>query len=109
MTTTMVHERNWTKIGKDYTEGKEDRVGAIFDRMEWSMPESMAMMPGLGIKECIKQLRLPKVTNVAVSHEMAPFGLIGVECNYKNGRARVFALDQGCEIVILCSDFYPNR
>jgi hypothetical protein len=84
----------------------------MFDRLEWQelFPAgvTMAMMPGEAIKAAIAELRLPKVSHVATSNEMAPYGLIGIRAHYKNGTANVYLVDEGCQIVVLCSDFYPK-
>jgi len=35
--------------------------------------------------------------------------VLGIEGNYKNGRARAYLLDIGTEVVVLASDFWPNE
>jgi len=102
-------ERTWTNIGKEHSEQRHDELGAMFDRMDWQeLPCSIGMMPGLAIKEAIKQLRIPKVSHVAHSHELAPYGLEGIIGHYKNGEVRVYLIDTGTEITPLASDFYAS-
>ena len=60
------------------------------------------------MKEVIKELRIPKVSHVAYSHEMAPYGLMGVKAHYKNGDANVFMVDEGSNIVIIATDFFGS-
>ncbi len=103
-------QRTWTVVGKEYTEGKEEEIAAAAVEMPWqTMPCEMAMMPGLGIKEAIKQLRLPKVTRVGHSPALAPYGFLGIEANYKNGKAQIFLIDHGDGVVPLFSDFEPKE
>lgn len=102
-------QRTWTKIGKEYTEGKHDELGGMFERLEWQkLPCTMAMMPGDAIKAAIKQLSIPKVTHVACSNELAPYGLEGIIGHYRDGEARVYLIDIGTEVIALASDFEPN-
>lgn len=102
-------ERNWTTTGKEYTEGKHDEMSAIFNRMQWrEIPCSMGMMPGEAIKAAIRQLHIPKVSHVACSNELAPYGLEGITGHYKNGEARVYLIDTGTAIIPLATDFYPE-
>ena len=101
--------RNWTDIGKPYTQGNEAMIGEYLDRLVWrNLPVTLPMMQGLGINEAIRRLRLPNVQRVTESADLAPFGLLGVECRYSNGMARVYLLDTGDECVVLASDFEPT-
>jgi hypothetical protein len=115
-------QRNWTTVGQKLAGMElEDGVQVIdqaavvraIGTVEWQeIPEggtiSVAMMPGEGIKEAIKQLRIPKVSHIAISNELAPFGFYGIRGHYKNGDAEVFLVDTGCSITPVCSDFYPK-
>ena len=102
-------ERTWTQVGKEHSEGKEDELGEMFDRLEWhELPYTMAAMPGLGIKAAIKELHIPKVRHVSCSHELAPYGLMGIKAHYNNGDATIYLVDEGCQVVVLASDFYPK-
>lgn len=112
-------ERTWTDIGKqdlasiapdDSDEIQRALVERSIENLTWESVEgAKPMLPGLGIKECIKQLRLPKVSQVAISHDLAPYGFYGIEARYKNGRARVYVLDRGTDLIPLASDFWPNE
>jgi len=113
MTTTQVMERSWTDKGVEHngTPEQKEQLAGMFDRLEWldtSQGLTMAMMPGEGIKAAIEELRIPKVSHVADSHEMAPYGLYGIRGHFSNGRADVYLCDEGSSLVVLASDFYPN-
>ncbi len=102
-------ERTFTQVGKEHTEGKEEELAGMFDRLDWqTIPCTMAMAPGEGLKAVIKEMRIPKVDRVAYSHELAPYGLMAVQAHYKNGDATIYMADEGSNIVILASDFYPK-
>ena len=109
------YNRNWTLVGRDHnaTDSQRKTLGAYFDHLEWQViPQdgtlTLPLMPGEGIASAIRELRLPKVSHVAVSNEMAPYGLYGVRARYKNGVAYVYLCDEGSNIVVLASDFYEN-
>ena len=100
-------KRTWTNVGKEHTEGKEVELNEIFNRMEWhELPYTMGAMPGMGIKEAIKQFKIPKVSHVATSNELAPYGLLGIKAQYKNGNAIIYLVDEGIGVVPIASDFY---
>ena len=109
-----IMERTWTQVGHDHngTDEQKALLGGMFDRLEWlelaPAGITMAMMPGEAIKAAIVELNLPKVSHVATSHEMAPYGLIGIRAHYANGRANAYLVDEGGHLVVLCSDFYPK-
>lgn len=102
-------KRTFTEVGKEHSEGKEAELAGMFDRLDWqAIPCEMAAMPGMGIKEVIKQLHIPKVSHVASSHELAPYGLMGIKAHYKNGDATIYIVDEGTNCTILASDFYQS-
>ena len=117
--------RTWTTVGESVMgldlEGEpgegppltRQRVERAIAGLEWMKPKrdgddgvwTLAMGPGEGIKVMIKQLRIPKVYELAVSRDLAPYGLYGIKARYKNGSAEIFAVDTGVAIVMVCSDF----
>ena len=113
--TARVMERNWTNIGSEYNSTPEQRkkLSAIFEVLEWETvtPDGLTwpMMPALALEEAIKELRLPKVSAVAQSNAMAPYGLIAARCKYTNGMAEVYIVDEGSTLKVLASDFYPDE
>lgn len=97
----------FTKVAEAYSQDIQGLITHWCDQMEWQemLPPpglSVGMMPGLGIKAAIQQLRLPKVSHVAISNAMAPYGLCGIRCRYKDGPAEIFLLDIGTEVKVLC-------
>jgi len=106
-------QRKWTTIGKDHNGTPEARrlLAGMFDRLDWkALPQNdVPMMPGEGIKIAIQELRIPNVNAVAWSNELGPYGLYGIRGRYKNGRADVFICDEGSVLVVLATDFYPNK
>lgn len=117
-------KRNWTTVGAEYHEGEtrfgesRSRVERAIAKLKWKpVPDSLPMMPGLGIKAAIKELRLPKVSKVAINGylqmpdgpESAHYAIYGIEANYANGRARIYVLDTGTGLVVLASDFWEKE
>lgn len=113
-------KRTWTQTGAEYTSGDDrERVERAIEALQWEpVAGSKPMMPALGISEAIKQLRLPKVTQIAISGAsldypdgddgIAYYALYGIECNYADGRCRVYLLDEGSKLTVLASDFWPR-
>ena len=103
-------KRTWTEVGEKYTRDKQGDIAAMIERMEWrTLPCEMGMGPGMAIKEAIKDFKIPKVSRVATSNELAPYGLLAVEGNYKNGRGQIFMVDDGLSVTPLCTDFYSKE
>jgi hypothetical protein len=103
-------KRNWTKVGEEYTRDKQGDITAMIERMEWrTLPCEMGLGPGMAIKEAIKTFKIPKVSQVATSNEMAPYGLLAVEGHYKDGRGRIFLVDDGLSVTPICTDFYTKE
>lgn len=114
-------KRTWTKVGTEVA-GNELEDGASLDRatvmlaidnLEWrAIPKGGTLeapfMPGEGIKAAIKELRIPKVSHVAWSHELAPYGFYGIRGHYTNGDAEVYIVDLGTHLVPVCSDFHEH-
>ena len=118
MTTTTDYTRTWTEIGAQAIgrrlEGggrlTQPAVIRVIGTLDWQAIEqglSLPMIPGEAIKATIAELRIPKVSHVAVSHELAPYGFYGIEGHYKNGRARVYVVDLGSDLIPVASDFWP--
>jgi len=102
---------HWTSIGAEYTEDKE-RVSGIISRMEWEPPQKGKLYPmsqAMGISGAIKEYKIPKVSAISWScHEFAPFGLLGIEGNYSNGKVRIFFVDDGCGLTPICTHVLDN-
>lgn len=117
-------QRTWTTVGAELELERDDdipggprrfkpsqeRYARLFDGLKWEPAAgSKPMLPGLAIKEAIRELGIPKVSRIAISHELAPYGLYGIEGNYKNGRALVYLVDTGGKVTPIASDFYPKE
>lgn len=100
--------RNWTQIGQ--AEGfSKGRIEAAILNMEWTtIPKTMPMSQGLGIKAAIKELRIPKVSHIADSNQLAPYGFYGIRAHYANGDADIYIVDRGSDLIPVCSDFTPK-
>ncbi len=104
-------ERTYTEIGQEYTKGHEDKFDRIFANLEWQkLPVKNAPFgQGYGCREMIQQLKLQAPKSVAWSNELAPYGLLAVDNHFKNGMARIYAIDEGSSLTIVASDFFPNE
>lgn len=119
----LVVERNWTITGEKVFADQEvklegggrltlDVVEQAIDELEWWFAihaTTLPAVPGLAIKAVISELRLPKVSAIAISDALAPYGFYGIEANYSNGRALVYVFDRGSELIPLRSDFWPKE
>ncbi len=97
---------NWTNVGKEYTEGKEEELTEAFNRVEWVSVDdkrTVGLMPAMAIEEIINQMNA-KPLRYAISHEVAPYGLLGVEFEYKNAIVKSFWIDDGCNAICLASE-----
>lgn len=106
---------DYTKIGAEFTSTEREREkllkavdvidGGGDGPGQWAgwlpvpmdgTPLTVAMLPGDSIKEAIKQLRLPRVSHVAISAACSPYGLYGIRAHYKGDQTvDVFIMDTG--------------
>lgn len=100
-------ERTWTQVGEEETQGKRTRYARMIERLKWqALPlKKVGMMPAECIKTAIRELRLPKVSHIAITNEAAPYGLYGIRAHYSNGMAQVYILDRGSDALPIASDF----
>lgn len=110
--------RTWTKVGERLIGTALDE-GVIFDRaaivraingLKWQeIPKggtiSAPAMQGLNISAAIKDLKIPKVSHVAWSPALAPYGFYGIRGHYANGDAEVYIMDTGTLLTPVCTDF----
>jgi len=88
---------DWMESGKKYTEGKEAELQKIFASVEWQefiAGKKEGMMPALAIKGIITQTNR-KPLRYAISHELAPLGLYGIEFDYKDATVKSYWVDDG--------------
>jgi hypothetical protein len=119
-------ERTWTTVGAKYTTPKR-RPGVLraIASLQWhevgDEDLELPAVPGLAIKACIRQLSLPRVSQIAWTGAAASvdwydpkrregehYSIYGIEMDYDNGRARVYVIDTGTGAVPLASDFWPD-
>ena len=106
-------ERTYTHVGKDEATPEQiDKAILTLDWLELAKEKSLPMAQGLAIKEVVKRLRVPNVSHVAyhgmIHGSSCPYGFYGIKAKYKNGKAVIYLLDNGCEVVIMASDFYSK-
>lgn len=111
-------KRTYTNIGAEFrsehareaiSEGQINRAieGLTWEEVHEGM--SLPMAQGEGLKSCIKELRIPKVTHVAyMGVILGHYGFYGVRGHYKNGTAEVYLMDSGCSITVMASDYHEN-
>lgn len=102
-------QRTWTQVGKAHNRATVERAITSIEWLEIPKGGTLEapMMPGEGIKAAIQQLRIPKVSHVAWSSELAPYGFYAIRGHYANGDAEVYIVDMGTHLVPVCSDFHP--
>ncbi len=97
---------NWTNSGKQYTEGKEAELTDAFYRVEWHSVDdkrTVGLMPAMAIQTIIDQMNA-KPTRYAISRDIAPYGLLGVEFEYEDAIVKSFWIDDGVNAVCLASE-----
>lgn len=113
-------ERSWTTVGAALVArlGQKEIEDEI-ETFDWQPVETgmeIAFSPGQAIKTAILEFGLPKVSAIAISgfareggdgEDGFYPGFYGIEANYVNGRARVYLLDTGVELIPLASDHWP--
>lgn len=99
-------ERTWTSVGEALVEDRE-RVGRKLDRLVWfsADDDGLGFSPGYAIKQVVTEFRIPRVGRLALGSMSRGQALIGIEGTYKNGRARIYVVDTGVEIIPIASDF----
>lgn len=101
---------DWFNVGKDHWKDNQNTIKAYCEAIQWhELPYKMAFMPGEAIKTLIKEAHIPNVSHVGDSHEMSPYGLVGIRAHYKNQDVEVFAVDHGTHISPLCAFVYERE
>ena len=105
--------RDWKNVGLEYCP-VEDRstMEAEIEHLEWHSlsQKDVPFSQGEAIKAVIQEFRLPKVSQVAWNGVIGDrYALLGIECNYENGRVRLYVLDHGCGVCPICVDFWENE
>jgi hypothetical protein len=102
---------SFTKVGAEYTSGREDQISQAVQRAQWHpIPYKMSFSGGEGLKAAIKEFRIPKVSHAAdyydfvsgIPHPEGEFGLLGVRGHYTNGVVDVIFVDFGIGLCPVC-------
>jgi hypothetical protein len=104
-------ERYWTTVGRRYSKGKSGKakVTRLAKGLRWQkVPVELGFLPGENIKQVIRDLKIPKVTHVAVNG-MGPLGFYGIRGHYKDGMAQVYIVDEGSVVVPVLSEFWRKK
>ena len=111
---SATYRRDWKSVGKAAgycgTPDADSRIARAIDAMNWEALTpgfEFPMMPGMGINAAIQEFRMPKVSHVANSNRLAPYGFYGIRAHYSNGTVQLYLVDSGTELCPVCADFYP--
>lgn len=97
---------DWMEAGKNHSEGKEVELTKIFNTLDWKEIKAgkmEAMMPALGIKGIIQQVHR-KPLRYAISNDLAPFGLYGIEFKCSDSTVKSYWVDDGCGCSCLAAE-----
>jgi hypothetical protein len=104
---------DWFKIGREFYDGKpmeKARIKTTAKEIDWlqvpprnAPPLNLPMMAGMGINEVIKNFKIPKVSAVAVTNELAPFVFYGVRGCYQGEVVELFFIDSGTHLTPVCA------
>jgi len=102
---------DWMKNANEHngTDQQKATIQKAAADLEWlAMPKkgeslSLPMMPGEGIKAAIVELKIPKVSHIAIGNDLAPYGFYGIRASYKNADVEVFLIDAGTYMAPLCA------
>ncbi len=101
--------RTWTQRGSSFTADKQAQLASVFATLAWQpFPCTLSFSEGYVVKAFLEQMTVQQILEVAVSSRLAPYGLLGLHCQYANGRAKVYILDRGDDAIFLATDFWPH-
>lgn len=104
-------KRTYTKVGKDYT---EKEISKSISQIKWEVfrTENLPFCQGECLKVVIKECNIPisKINRMSL-HGMIKNtrGFYALDVTYKNGRAFIYIVDNGCFAYVVCSDFMVNE
>ncbi len=125
--------RTWTRIGQQlYDKAAAARAGRLvvtdpgvivdgIEQLSWVEVDdqfSLPLGPGMALTELAREARPGLVDAVAwgvtipardpVEQHTGTYELLAVQARYANGRARLFAVDCGIDLLIVASEFTPT-
>ena len=84
-------------------------LASVFATLAWQpFPCTLSFSEGYVVKAFLEQMAVQQILEVEVSSRLAPYGLLGLHCQYANGRAKVYILDRGDDAIFLATDFWPH-
>ena len=98
---TKSNEYYWFKIGQEYTDTKKETIKAI-NQLEWQKIDksvTVAMGPGIAIKEIVKEFHIPKVSHIATNGFLNGLAMYGIRGHYVNGIYNIIMFDAGVMII----------
>lgn len=99
-----------TDGGVEWEPIPDEAVERAIEKLVWEpLAGAKPFSPGFAIEACIRQFRIPKVTRIAISHDLAPYGFYGIEAHYKLGRTLLYVLDMGLSLQAVCYDLYAEE
>jgi hypothetical protein len=104
-------ELGWLSVGaNDVAEIGHDRLQKVIDAIEWIPTTQKVRLPmsqGLGLQGIISAFQL-NASAIGYNDQLAPFTLLAVQAEFKEGRQRLYCIDKGSEVTPVRSDFYRN-
>jgi hypothetical protein len=121
----MATQQNWTKTGEEFI-GKpvdpaewpglilaRDMVVKAIENLKWEEVPNTGLEMDIGsamaIEAAIRDYKIPRVSHVATSNDLAPWGFYGIRGHYTNGVAEIYIMDMGSQLATVRSDFTPNE
>ena len=104
-------KRTFTEVGKLSGYTPEEIENAI-SRIDWEVfrRDNLPFCQGEAIRKVVNGCNIPlkKISRMALHGVIKEsHGFYGLDVKYKNGQAQIYMADNGCEIVILATDFTP--
>ena len=112
-------KRTWTSASCKHTATPDKKVllARMFDSLEWhevsdggvmGMKKANGVTVSAAMNVAIHELKIPRVSHVTTSNEMAPYGLLAIRGHFTNGWADIYLCDEGHQLVVLATDFHPK-
>ena len=106
----------YTNIGKE-AGYEEEKINQAIKRVEWEnfRTENLPFMQGEAIKNVVKQCKIPLtgIQKMALHETIVikdeEHGFYALDVKYKNGQAKIYVADSGCECCVVASDFTPCK
>jgi len=109
MTKQQLNRIDFTEVGKKFG-FKKSAVLREIETAKWEpVKGNKPFMQACAIQEAINQLRIPKVSMVAVHSGIGSYGLYGIRAHYKQGQVDIFIGDDGTSIAPVCMVRYFDK